>query len=158
MLWLLLTLLIALTVFAPVALLAYRSAPPVVKLAGLRPESLSTKAQRLLVKLRVHNPGPLPLPVRAMTYRIWLDAREIASGAGNLARWIPARGEEIIEVEVSADAKHLARTLPALALKRQPWPYRLAGTLTPVSGLHIGYDQRGEIDARGILRLAAALR
>jgi LEA14-like dessication related protein len=158
MLSLLLTLLLALIVLAASAWLAFRSSPPVVKLIGLRPERLTTTAQRLRVKLRVQNPGPLPLPVRAMTYRVWLDEREIATGAGDFSRWIPARGDEIIEVEVSANAKDLARALPALALKRQPWPYRLAGSLTPIPGLHIGYDQRGEIDAQGILKLAASLR
>ena len=158
MLWLLLALLTSLILLAVGALLAYRSAPPIVKLIGLRPEQLMAAEQRLQAKLRIQNPSPLPLPIRAMTYRVWLDTREIASGAGSFARWIPARGEDLIEVEVSGDIKRLARTLPGLAMKRQPWPYRLAGSLTPIPGLRIPYDHQGEIDARGILKLATSLR
>lgn len=153
-----LSLLLVLIAGAAAGWLAYRTKPPVVKLIGLRAEQLTPSAQRLQVKLRIQNPGPLPLPVQAMTYRVWLDAQEIASGAGSFARWIPARGEDTIEVAVSADLKRLALALPRLALKRQPWPYRLAGTLTPFARLDIGYDQRGTIDARGILKLAASLR
>lgn len=158
MFWLLLALPIALILLAVGAWLAYRSAPPVVKLIGLRPAQLTAAEQRLQAKLRIQNPGPLPLPIRAMTYRVWLDSQEIASGAGSFVRWIPARGEDLIEVEVSGDIKRLVRAFPGLALKRQPWPYRLAGTLAPIPGLRIAYDHRGEIDARGILKLAASLR
>lgn len=138
--------------------LVYRSAPPEVKLSGLRPERVTAAAQTLRIKLRVQNRAPLPLPIRAITYRVWLDAYEIANGEGALARWVPARSEAEIELLVSGNAKHLARALPALALKQQPWPYRLTGTLTPLPGLHINYDHRGKIDARGILKLAASLR
>lgn len=42
---------------------------------------------------------------------VWLDKEEIANGAGSFARWIPAQGETIIEVEVSADIKRLAPAL-----------------------------------------------
>jgi LEA14-like dessication related protein len=158
MLWLLLAMVLVLALAAAGAVLTYRSAPPVVKLVGLRPQSLSTTTQQLQAKLRIENPAPLPLPVRALTYRVWLDTHEIASGEATFARWIPARAETFVEVSVSADARRLARALPALAMKRQPWPYRLAGTLTPAARLALGYDHHGEIDARGILKLAASLR
>jgi LEA14-like dessication related protein len=160
MIWFLLSLFLVLILAAAAAgaAIAYRSAPPDVTLAGLRPERFSTTGQTLGVKLRVQNPAPLPLPIRAITYRVWLDAYEIANGDGSLARWVPARGEATIELQVSGDAKRLARALPALALKRQPWSYRLAGTLTPLPPLRIGYDHCGTIDARGILKLAASLR
>jgi hypothetical protein len=58
----------------------------------------------------------------------------------------------------SGSARHLAGTLPKLALTRQPWRYRLAGTVTPFGTWRLPYDQRGEIDARGILELAKSLR
>lgn len=160
MIWLLLLMLLVLgmAVVGLWAWLSYRATPPDVKLAGLRPERFTTKSQTLRVKLRVQNPGPLPLPIRAITYRVWLDAYEIASGEGALARWVPARGEAEIELLVNGDAKRLARAVPALALKPQPWPYRLTGTLTPLTPLQLNYDHHGKIDARGILKLAASLR
>jgi len=160
MTWLLLLVMVALGLAALVAwaVRAYRSAPPDVKLAGIRAERVRAAGQTLRVILRIENRAPLPLPVRAITYRVWLDSHEIANGGGDLARWVPARGEALIELLVSGDAKRLARALPALAVKRQPWPYRLSGTLTPLPPLRIGYDHRGEIDARGIIKLAASLR
>jgi LEA14-like dessication related protein len=160
MIWLLVVLLtaLALAAFAGWAVRVFRAAPPDVKLAGIRAERLRAAGQTLRVNLRIENRAPLPLPIRAITYRVWLDAYEIANGSGDLARWVPARGEALIELLVSADAKRLARAVPALALKQQPWPYRLTGTLTPVPPLKIGYDHRGKIDARGIIKLAASLR
>jgi hypothetical protein len=82
----------------------------------------------------------------------------IAAGDGNLRRRVPARGEADMEVLVSADARQLARTLPKLALTPRPWRYRLEGTVAVLPQLRMGYRHVGEIDLKGLLRLAASLR
>jgi len=159
MLWTLTALTLLLLLIAGlIAWSARRLAPPEVKLVSIRPERLEMRQQTLRAELRVRNHNPIPLPIRAMSYRLWLDEQEIASGSGRFRRWIPASSADIIEVLVSGDSRHLAKCLPRLALKRQPWPYRVAGTLTPIGPIQIGYDHRGLIDAAGILKLAASLR
>lgn len=159
MLWTLATVLLLIALIGGLVLWsARRLVPPEVKLVSIRPERLEMQQQTLRAELRVSNPNPIPLPIRAMSYRLWLDEQEIASGSGRFRRWIPAAGAETIEVLVSGDSRHLAKRLPRLALKRQPWPYRVAGTLTPIGLIQIGYDHRGQIDAAGILKLAASLR
>lgn len=148
----------ALVLAAGLALLVRRLQPPDVKLTAVRPDQLTAGAQRLRVGLRVQNPNRVPLPMLAMTYRLWLEEQPIASGDGDPRRWVPARGEADMEVMVSSDARHLARTLPKLALTPQPWRYRLEGTIAVLPRLRVGYRHLGKIDLKGMLRLAASLR
>lgn len=159
MTWILWTLAgLAIAAGAAVGFLLATARTPDVKLVSLRPGRLEAREQSLRVGLRIRNPNPMALPVRAMTYRLWLEEHEIASGASAFSRWIPARGEQTAEVLVTGSARHLARTLPSLALTRQPWRYRLAGTVTPLGTWRLRYEHEGEIDARGILELAKSLR
>lgn len=148
----------ALLLAGALVLLARRLQPPDVKLTSVRPDELTAGEQRLRVGLRVQNPNPMPLPMLAMTYRLWLEEQPIASGDGDLRRRVPARGEADMEVLVTGNASQLARTLPKLALTPQPWRYRLEGTIEVLPRLRVGYRQRGEIDLKGMLRLAASLR
>ncbi len=131
---------------------------PDVKLTSVRPERLTAGEQTLRVGLRVQNPNPIPLPVLAMTYRLWLEERPIATGEAKLHRRVPARGSTDMQVMVNADARHLALTLPRLALTPQPWRYRLEGKVEVLPSLRLGYRHRGKIDLKGLVRLAASLR
>jgi LEA14-like dessication related protein len=159
MTWLLIFVTLALALAAAAAVwLARHLVPPDVKLRWLRPERLSAGVQTVRAGLRIDNPNPLPLPVQAMTYRLWLEEREIAAGEGRFQRRVPARGTADIEVLVSGDARHLARTLPRLAMTPQPWRYRIEGTVTVLPRLSVGYRHHGAIDLKGMLRLAASLR
>jgi LEA14-like dessication related protein len=138
--------------------LATRLAPPDVKLRYLRPERLAAGRQTFRVGLRLDNPNPIPLPILGMTYRLWLNEREIASGNSHPQQRVPRRGSADIEVLLSADAGHLARTLPRLALTPQPWRYRIEGDVSVLPRLRLPYRHLGEIDLKGIVRLAASLR
>jgi len=131
---------------------------PDVKLISMRPERLTAGEQTLRVGLRLQNPNAIPLPVLAMTYRLWLEERHIAAGEAHLHRRVPARGSADMEVLVSGDARHMARTLPRLALTPQPWRYRLEGTVAVLPRLRLSYRHVGEIDVKGLMRLAASLR
>lgn len=158
MIWMLLLCTVLLLAAAAAVWLIRSLVPPDVKLRALRPDQLSLGEQRFRVGLRVSNPNPLPLPLLAMTYRLWIEGREIASGHTGYQRHVPARGEADIEVLVGGDAKRLARTLPALALTPQPWAYRIEGTVTVLPRWRLPYRHTGETDIKGILRLAASLR
>jgi LEA14-like dessication related protein len=159
MTWLAALLILAVGLAAAAAVsLTRRLVPPDVKLRWLRPERLGAGEQTFRVGLRIDNPNPLPLPVQAMTYRLWLEEREIAAGEGRFQRRVPARGTADIEVLVSGNASHLARTLPRLALIPRPWRYRIEGTVTVLPPLSVGYRHQGHIDLKGMLRLAASLR
>jgi LEA14-like dessication related protein len=151
-------LIVGLLVVAAIGRGIARGVAPEVKLKSIRPERLGAGEQSIRALLEIRNPNPIPLPVRTLTYRVWLGGQEIASGEGRFQRWIPANDMEFTEVLVIGDAARLARALPRLALTPQPWPYRLTGTLTPFGSLRIAYEHRGEIDAQGILSLAASLR
>lgn len=124
-------------------------------MTSLRPQQIGLEEQTLLVGLRIRNPNDRTLPINAMTYRLWLDGEEIAAGGGALERQIPAFGEEQVEVSVTANAARLAARLPLLALRRDPWPYRISGTVTVAGVVPIPYRHSGEIDPQRLLRAAA---
>jgi len=157
LIWLLLLAALALAAAAGVWLLR-GLVPPDVTLCWLRPQQLSAGRQTFRVGLRIDNPNALPLPVLGMTYRLWLEEREIAFGRGHPQRRVPARGRADIEVLISGDASHLARTLPRLALIPQPWRYRIEGTISVLPRWSLPYCHVGDIDLKGLMRLAASLR
>ncbi len=156
-LWMLLTALLLLAVAAALWGMQ-RLQPPDVKLTRVRPDRLTAGEQRLRVGLRVQNPNSIPLPVLAVTYRLWLEERHIATGNANLRRRVPARGSADMELLVAADARQLAQALPRLALTPQPWRYRLEGTVAVLPRLQLGYRHLGKIDVKELVRLAASLR
>lgn len=157
LIWLALAAALAVAAVA-VRFFATRLSPPDVTLRYLRPERLSAGRQTFRVGLRLDNANPIPLPILGMTYRLWLDEREIASGSGHPQRRVPRRGSADIEVLLSADAGHLARTLPRLALTPQPWRYRIEGSVSVLPRLRLPYRHIGAIDLKGLVRLAASLR
>jgi hypothetical protein len=159
-LWLLLGLLLpALGLTAGAALWLVRTAqPPIVKLTAVTPDRLTRDSQTLRVSLRIHNANPWPLPLKAIRFRLALEGEAIAAGEGACRQRIPARGQAEMHLTITGDARLLARVLPWLAFKRQPWHYDIEGTLILPLLPPVPYRQAGEIDAKGLLRLAASLR
>jgi LEA14-like dessication related protein len=125
---------------------------PEVALLQLQPKALGLTRQVLVATLAVRNPNDRTLPIKAMTYQIGLEGQDVAAGGGALAQQIPAFGEATVEVEVNGDVLTLVRQLPALALKKQPLAWSIAGTVTIADGLLIlPYRYAGTVDARQLL-------
>jgi hypothetical protein len=129
---------------------------PEVSLAGLRVKELTLARQVAVATLAVHNPNDRPLPIKAMTYRLKLEGKELAEGGGTLERQIPAFGEALVDVEVFGSLLGWGQMLPALALRETPLDWTVSGTATIADGLlTLPYRYSGQVDPQELLAQAA---
>ncbi|MGD9299637.1 MAG: LEA type 2 family protein [Thiohalocapsa sp.] len=128
---------------------------PEVQLTSITPERIALDQQTLRVGLQLKNPNDRMLPIKAMTYKLSLEGKQIAEGGGALDKQIPAFGEAPVEVTVVADAGKALGLLPMLALRREPIAYRIAGTVTIAGVVPIPYRYSGQIEPDVLLRSAA---
>jgi LEA14-like dessication related protein len=125
---------------------------PEVALVGLQPKALGLERQSFIARLRIRNPNDRTLPVKRMSYRLSLEGNEIANGAGELDRQIPAFGEETVDVEVNSNLLDLLPKLPLLALQNDPLEWTISGTVGVLGGvLSLPYRYSGEIDPRELM-------
>jgi LEA14-like dessication related protein len=131
---------------------------PEVSLIGLRLKEISLTRQVFVVTLAVHNPNDRTLPIKAMTYRLSLEGKELAEGASTLERQIPALGDESVDVEVIGSLLGVTQMLPALATRQTPLDWTLTGTATIADGLlTLPYRYSGQVDPQEVLSHARAI-
>ncbi len=105
--------------------------------------------QELRVRMSVHNPNNVALPVKSITYQVELAGNAFAHGdsTGNFV--IPANGDTEFDVNVTANA---ASALLRLMGSDNPksLPYRLTGKVQLSSGMlrNIPFDHTGELQLR----------
>jgi hypothetical protein len=129
---------------------------PEVSLVGLQPKELGLARQVFVATLAVRNPNDRTLPIKAMTYRLKLDGKELAEGGGALERQIPAFGESTVDVEVVGSLLGLAQYLPAFAARQGPLDWTVSGTATIADGfLTLPYWYSGQVDPQELLSQAA---
>lgn len=80
---------------------------PVVSVAAVRPLNLSFTRQRLAFSLNVKNPNPYDLPLEGLDFVATFAGEKLATGESNDEVTLPAKGEAIVEVEVTAALKNL---------------------------------------------------
>jgi LEA14-like dessication related protein len=129
---------------------------PEVAFAGLQPKEIGLNRQSFVVSLLVKNPNDRALPIKAMTYRLYLEGTEIVDGASELDRQIAAFSEETVDVEVNTSLLGLAPRLPLLAMTRDSLNWKIDGTVTIAGGLvTLPYRYSGSVEPGALL---AALR
>ena len=94
--------LVALTTVGCASLPAVRPEPPRVSVAGVRPLNLSLTKQRLEFRLLVENPNAYALPLRSLDFVASLAGDRIAEGRSEERVTIPANGDAIVTVDVTA--------------------------------------------------------
>ncbi|NEX20070.1 LEA type 2 family protein [Thiorhodococcus mannitoliphagus] len=120
---------------------------PEVTLAAVRLQELGVMRQVFVLTLAVRNPNDRALPVEAISYRLQLEGREIASGQSRFERQIPPHAEAQIEVDLIADLVLLAQRLPALLRSDRPLEWALSGTVTLAGGwVRLPYRRSGRLD------------
>jgi len=83
-------------------MLAVEPISPTVRVTGVSPINLSLTDTRLNFSLLVSNPNSFNLPIRNLDFDAFFAGKEIAKGSSNKAVTIPANGDAVIEVSVSA--------------------------------------------------------
>lgn len=131
--------------------------PPRVVLVGMEPLAGEGMELRFAVKLRVQNPNTEPLRYDGVSLDLDLRGQGFASGVAPLAGSVPAGGETVLTVPVTASAFALARQLLDFARDAQRGrteriTYALRGRL---GGGMLGgarFSREGEIDLGELMR------
>jgi len=120
---------------------------PKLSIVGVQVVSAELWAQRLKVRLHVHNPNDRELPVKGLEYTIEIAGKQFANGQSAASFVVPPRGDAEFDTNITTDLagaglRLLARGPDALA---EGVPYRLSGKVWLASGWwrSIPFDQRG---------------
>ena len=82
--------------------------PLQVTVAGIEPLQGEGLELRMLTKLRVQNPNDSPIDYRGVYVKIELQGKTFATGVTDASGTVPAFGESVIEVPVTASAMRMA--------------------------------------------------
>jgi len=126
------TLLITVALFALAACSSMITKPqkPTIQLVKVRPLNISLSEQKLRFELMVTNPNNFELPVEAVDFIARFNNADIASGKSTQTTVIPANGDGLLTLDVTAGLDRLMTTLKTL-LEGQDLnlDYELAGTV-----------------------------
>ena len=82
--------------------------PLQVTVAGIEPLQGEGLELRMLTKLRVQNPNDSPIEYHGVYVKIELQGKTFASGVSDASGTVPAFGESVIDVPVTASAMRMA--------------------------------------------------
>lgn len=104
---------------------------PEVRLSSVDVQEFSFSAQTVLLNFDVSNPNPIPLPVKSVRYKVFLEGQQFAGGETDGRFTVPARGDSDFSITVELDLmSSAARLLPMLrASTTRPLQYELHGSL-----------------------------
>lgn len=104
---------------------------PEVLLSKVDVQEFSFSAQTVLLTFDVSNPNPVPLPVKSVRYKVFLEDQQFAGGETPGRFTVPARGDSEFSISVELDLmSSAARLLPLLRTSTtRPLRYELHGSL-----------------------------
>ncbi len=114
---------------------------PDVKLVKVDVIKARLVEQEFLLRFRIDNPNDVSLPVRGLSYTVYLNDVLLASGESD--RWftVPASGHHVFDVPVRTNLwRHVRYMVKLLEKPDEPIRYRLQGEVR--TGLLFGKDVR----------------
>lgn len=125
--------------------------PPQLALSNVQMLSSTLLEQRYRLTLRVNNPNAVALPISGMSYAVKFAGVDFASGVTPNAFRIPARGEHLVDIDVSTNLLRSAQQLVAI-LRANPdsLDYELTGSVDvdlPLIGA-IPFSKSGVVSLR----------
>ncbi|GEM_PF-424525 len=144
-------LLLAALALAACSLLAPRLETPRLSVESIAIERSDLVTQHLKVRMRVANPNDRELPVKGLSYTLYIDEEEVASGASDASFVVPALGEAEFDMSVTANmAGALLRLLGRGGAHPDQINYRVAGRVELSRGLlrSIPFERRGTFSLR----------
>ncbi|HEY7888703.1 MAG TPA: LEA type 2 family protein [Steroidobacteraceae bacterium] len=105
--------------------------------------------QQLRVRMRVENPNNRSLPVKGLSYTVYLGGEAFATGASDASFVVPALGTAEFNMDVNANAAGALFTLFSKP-RGQGIDYRMKGTVELAHGwlLSIPFEQSGTFALR----------
>ncbi|HYK25850.1 MAG TPA: LEA type 2 family protein, partial [Steroidobacteraceae bacterium] len=132
-------------------LLAPKFEKPNLSIENIALERGDLFSQRLLVHMRVQNPNDRELPVKGLSYTLYINGEQAAHGVSDKSFIVPALGEAEFDMHVTAN---MAGTVLGLLARGGGAPdridYRVAGKVELSSGFmrSIPFDRRGTFSLR----------
>jgi LEA14-like dessication related protein len=126
--------------------LAPKFTTPTLTIVGVQMGGSDLLAQRLKVRVHVHNPNDRTLPVKAITYTLEIEGEPFATGESAASFVVPALGEAEFDMNVTANmAGTLIRLLARGPEALQSVSYHLSGKVSLSQGWlqSIPFEQRG---------------
>ena len=125
--------------------------PPQLSLSKVQMLSSTLLEQRYRLTLRVNNPNAVTLPISGMSYAVKFAGVDFASGVTPNAFRIPARGEHLVDIDVSTNLLRSAQQLMTI-LRNDPdsLDYELTGSVDvdlPLVGA-IPFSKTGVVSLR----------
>lgn len=121
---------------------------PEVSLREVRMLEMGLLSQRTQLVLNVKNPNPVPLPVRAIRYKIMLAGLQVAAGETDDAFSVPARGDTDVKLQVRTNALELAAQAANMATNfNGRVDYEISGEVepnVPMTGA-FPFSRKGEV-------------
>lgn len=141
----------ACALLAACSLLVPRFQAPSLSIESIALERSDLITQHLKVHMRVDNPNDRALPVKGLSYTLYVEGEEAAQGVSDASFTVPALGEAEFDMHVTANmAGTLLRLLGRGGDAREGIDYRIAGKVELSSGLmrSISFDRRGTFSLR----------
>ena len=123
---------------------------PQVSIAGAKVVSIDVWQQRIRVRLHVHNPNSLPLPVRRIEYNLEVAGQQFASGSSDDSFTVPANGDAEFETRITTNLAGAAINIFARSGGLgDSIDYHLTGNVS-IQGYwrKLPFDQRGTVNLK----------
>lgn len=120
---------------------------PRVSVAGVEVLDGGLFEQRYRLQLRVQNPNPVDLPIRAVDYQVEINGKPFATGLSNRGVTVPRYGTGILEVDGTSNLAAVLRQIKDFDfLREQALPYVIRGTLRVTDhDIRIPFEHRGDV-------------
>ena len=103
---------------------------PSLELVGVELKKADLTEQRFMLTFSVHNPNPVSIPVKGLSYALHMADREFAQGATAKSFTLAANGETRFQLEVNTRLFDSFRQMEKLLRARpEAVDYRVSGKL-----------------------------
>lgn len=126
---------------------------PDVSFVSLRAVEASLFEQRLEVRMKVHNPNDVALPVNGLDIDVELADEPFARGVSAREFVVPAGGEAEFDMLVTANAASALLKIAGSGDRSEAIPYTLKGKLSTKVGLlrTVPFEESGTISVAQLL-------
>ncbi|GAX61007.1 hypothetical protein SCALIN_C17_0040 [Candidatus Scalindua japonica] len=137
-----------LAVFAGCASTIKLSEPPYITLSNINMLNVGVFEQRYRILIRIQNPNDVVIPIKGMSYRIFINEKSFARGVSNKPVNIPEFGEEVIEIVAASDLTNILRQFQELMTGgTKKVSYRLTGKAKLANRMRkLPFEYKGELD------------
>ncbi len=140
--------LLAVALFAGCAGTGRISERPYITLSNINLLNLGVFEQRYRIMIRVQNPNDVVIPIKGMSYQLFINEQNFARGVSNESVIIPEFGEEVVEIVATSDLTSILRQLQELMSGGiNKVSYRMTGKVKLANRIRrLPFEYKGELD------------